>query len=138
MLLYSMAKRIRDVHKFGRESSGKRKTLEQFILDAVQVHGSKYTYEKAVYVNALTKLTVTCKHHGDFMVNPNAHLGGRVGCPACAKRVLATAPLLTTGEFIEKARQKHGDTYDYSKVEYKKSQEKVIITCRIRVASLNG
>ena len=36
---------------------------------------------------------------------------------------------LTTEEFIEKARAIHGDKYDYSKVVYKTSQEKVIIVC---------
>ena len=35
-----------------------------------------------------------------------------------------------TEVFIEKARLKHGDTYDYSKVEYEKALEKVIIICK--------
>ena len=34
-----------------------------------------------------------------------------------------------TKEFIEKAIKIHGDKYDYSKVEYEKSSEKVIIIC---------
>lgn len=37
---------------------------------------------------------------------------------------------LTTEEFIDKAKKVHGDKYDYSKVEYKKSVEKVIIVCK--------
>ena len=36
---------------------------------------------------------------------------------------------LTTEEFIEKAKAIHGDKYDYSKVVYKTSREKVIIIC---------
>ena len=36
---------------------------------------------------------------------------------------------LTTKEFIEKAKKKHGDKYDYSKVVYKSSREKVTIIC---------
>ena len=36
-----------------------------------------------------------------------------------------------TNEFIEKAIKKHGDKYDYSKVDYKKSNTKVIIICKI-------
>ena len=35
----------------------------------------------------------------------------------------------TTKEFIEKAKQVHGDKYDYSKVEYVRSSEKVCIIC---------
>lgn len=37
----------------------------------------------------------------------------------------------TTEEFIERARKVHGDKYDYSKVEYIKSDINVIITCPI-------
>lgn len=36
---------------------------------------------------------------------------------------------LTKEEFIEKARKVHGDKYDYSKVEYRKNNEKVCIIC---------
>lgn len=37
---------------------------------------------------------------------------------------------LTTKQFIQKATQKHGDTYDYSKVEYNNSHVKVTIICK--------
>lgn len=38
---------------------------------------------------------------------------------------------LTTQEFIEKAKQVHGDKYDYSKVDYINSSTKIIIICPI-------
>lgn len=38
---------------------------------------------------------------------------------------------MTTKEFIDKARNVHDDKYDYSKVEYKTTHEKVIIICPI-------
>ena len=37
---------------------------------------------------------------------------------------------LTTEEFIKKAREVHGDKYDYSKVEYVDSKTKVCIICK--------
>ena len=37
---------------------------------------------------------------------------------------------LTTEEFIEKAKRKHGDRYDYSKVDYKDSHSKITIICK--------
>ena len=37
---------------------------------------------------------------------------------------------LTTEEFIEKAKAKHGDKYYYSKVDYVDSKTKVIIICK--------
>lgn len=36
---------------------------------------------------------------------------------------------MNTDEFIKKAKEVHGDKYNYSKVEYKKSKEKVCIIC---------
>ena len=36
---------------------------------------------------------------------------------------------LTTEEFIEKAKRKHGDKYDYSRVVYKNSKKKVEVIC---------
>ena len=36
---------------------------------------------------------------------------------------------LTTEQFIERAKQKHGDKYDYSKVVYVKYNIKVITFC---------
>ena len=38
---------------------------------------------------------------------------------------------LTTEEFIERAKQVHGDKYDYSKVKYINCEEKVCIICPI-------
>jgi len=37
----------------------------------------------------------------------------------------------TTEEFIEKAKKINGDKYDYSKVDYNNSKEKVTIICKI-------
>jgi hypothetical protein len=36
----------------------------------------------------------------------------------------------TTEHFIKRAREVHGDTYDYSKSNYKKTSEPLIITCK--------
>ena len=46
------------------------------------------------------------------------------GCPECSKN-----KKLTTEEFIKRAREVHGDKYDYSKVEYINSNTKVCIIC---------
>ena len=38
---------------------------------------------------------------------------------------------MNTEKFIENARLKHGDKYDYSKVEYINSKKNIIIICKI-------
>jgi hypothetical protein len=64
------------------------KTTEQFILDAKNIHGNKFGYERSVYVNNHTPITITCKTHGNVLVRPSSHLQGS-GCPKC---------LITKGE----------------------------------------
>lgn len=59
-----------------------RKTTEQFIADAVAVHGDKYDYSKVNYVMWDIKIIINCPVHGDFTQIPNSHLSGK-GCPKC-------------------------------------------------------
>lgn len=98
-------------------------TKEKFILKAREKHGDKYDYSKVEYVNNHTKVCIICPEHGEFWQVPNSHLNGN-GCPLCAglkKR--------TTETFIQKAKEIHGDKYDYSKVNYINKRSKVIIIC---------
>ena len=107
---------------------GKKLTKEQFIKQAREIHGNKYDYSKVDYVNSQTKVCIICPIHGEFWKTPNKHLVGQ-GCPKCT----ASKPnsrRLTTEEFIKKAREIHGDKYDYSKVVYDKNNKtKVCIIC---------
>lgn len=60
------------------------KTTIQFISEANTIHDNKYIYSDVNYVNALTKVKITCKQHGIFEQTPNSHLNCN-GCPICAK-----------------------------------------------------
>jgi len=101
----------------------KKVTTADFIARAREVHGDKYDYSKSIYTFAKSKLTITCPEHGDFEQQPSNHLNGR-GCRACA----GNKPL-TLETFIKRARDKHGDRYDYSLVSFRNSNEKVDIIC---------
>ena len=113
----------------GREriATSSRKSIEQFLHDAKRVHGKKYDYSKVELVNYLTKVTIVCPVHGDFIQSPTLHLQGS-GCPKCGNE--KTSLRMTTKGFIQKAKQVHGDRYDYSKVEYIDSKTEVCIECR--------
>ena len=102
-----------------------RKTENQFIEEAIQIHGNKYDYSKVEYKNAKDKLIIICKEHGEFLQTPNSHLSKGSGCIKCAGCYKSN-----TEEFVKKLKEVHGDKYDYSKVEYKKANEKVIIICK--------
>lgn len=57
-------------------------TIEEFIQYSSKIHNNKYNYDKSIYVNSSTKLTITCPLHGDFRQSPNSHLSGS-GCKSC-------------------------------------------------------
>lgn len=60
------------------------KTTEQFIEKARQVHGNRYDYSKASYINTGTKVEIICPVHGSFWQTPGNHTGpNRQGCPKC-------------------------------------------------------
>jgi very-short-patch-repair endonuclease len=105
-------------------SDKQRKTIKQFIKESIQIHGDTYNYSKVEYKNAGEKVIIICKEHGDFLQTPNSHLSKESGCPKCAGCYKSN-----TEEFIKKSKKIHGDKYDYSKVEYKNVNEKVIIIC---------
>lgn len=102
-------------------------TREEFIEKAKKIHGDKYDYSKVEYKNVSTKVCIICKEggHGDFYQRPREHLKGS-GCLKCVNR-----EKLDTEKFIKRAREVHGDSYNYNKVEYKDSITPVKISCKI-------
>ena len=106
------------------DSANKQKSsLEEFISRAKEVHGDKYDYSKVEYINSSTNVTIICPKHGEFEQKPYNHLIGN-GCQYCAGNVK-----LSDEEFISKAKEVHGNKYDYSKVEYVNNRIPVIIIC---------
>jgi len=106
----------------------KKINLEQFIKKAKEVHGNKYDYSKTKYINNRTKICIICPKHGEFWQAPGIHLEGH-GCKKCAIEYKSNLRKYSAEEFIKKAREVHGDKYDYSKVNYINSQTKVCIIC---------
>ena len=104
--------------------------VKSFITEAQKIHGDTYDYSKVNYVKSKTKVCIVCPVHGEFWQTPYNHLNGQ-GCPKCGIDRARKKQLLTTCEFIEKARKVHGDKYDYSKTEYKNSHTKVCIICSV-------
>lgn len=89
-------------------------------------HKVKYDYSLFTeYKNQRDKIKIICPIHGEFEQKITKHLSGQ-GCPKCAHN-----KKLTNEEFIERANKKHNNRYDYSKVEYISTDEKVKIICPI-------
>ena len=103
-------------------------SIERFIEKAQKIHGNSYSYEEVSYINNRTPVSIMCPTHGIFKQTPEVHLSGH-GCPECANIKRAEKNIMTTIEFIAKAKNIHGDKYDYSKVEYVKYDTPVTIIC---------
>ena len=98
-----------------------------FIDKARAVHGDNYLYERTVHPGTKhCKVIITCPTHGDFEHRADMHLQGN-GCKQCAD----AKRRMTTEDFIKKAKEVHGDRFDYSMTDYKSSHESVVIICAI-------
>lgn len=97
-------------------------TKEQFIENAIKIHGNKYDYSKVEYSNNKVHVCIICPEHGEFWQRPDMHLSGD-GCPRCAGRDKGL------DFFIKEAREIHGDKYDYSESVYISAETKIEIKC---------
>ena len=43
-----------------------RKSKEQFVNDAIKVHGNKYCYDNVDYISNRVKICIKCPTHGEF------------------------------------------------------------------------
>lgn len=108
------------------DSNEAHQPISDELIEAFRkVHGDKYGYDKAVYVTAKQPIIITCGVHGDFEQTPKAHRAGQ-GCPSCAKKSKRT---LTQEQVINAFKLRHGDKFDYSKVEYTNGRDKIKIIC---------
>ena len=96
---------------------------EDWLKEARKVHGSRFRYDLSEYPNVL----ITCRRHNlRIKQYRGLHLAAEHPCPKCLKahrlEVNGTA-------FVQKAKLRHGNTYDYSKVKYVNSQTDVTVVC---------
>ncbi len=105
------------------------KIKENFISKVSKIHNEKYDYTQIDYKNILTKIKIICPVHGEFLQTPKNHL--KYGCNKCARKEIANKQRSNKTKFAEKAKLKHGEKYDYSKVVYTQAHSKVEIICPI-------
>ena len=102
-----------------------RLTQEEALKVVKDVHGDKYDYSNYVYNGSMEKINVICPTHGVFETTHNRFSRGS-GCQFCARQAMA----LSQEESIRRAKEIHGDRYDYSQWDYKTFQTSVKIICR--------
>ena len=105
------------------------KLTDVFVEKAKRVHGDKYDYSKVEQINNKTKICIVCPIHGEFWQTPNSHLRG-CGCAKCgSENVWKKRNKITLCEFIKRSQKTHNNKYDYSKVFFNNTEDKVCIIC---------
>lgn len=112
-------------------------TTEKFIKYLEETFGTGYyDYSHVNYINALEKVLIICPEHGEQWVQPakltckTSKYPAKYPCPVCGYEKREHPLKLTTEEFIRRAKEVHGDTYDYSNTEYKSMTDDVTIFCK--------
>lgn len=113
-----------------RTEEARRLNLEIFLNRVKEIHGDRYDYSKVVYTDIKKNVGIICKKHGVFQQTPDNHLQGK-GCRKCGRDLTALKKTNDTEYFIEKAKEKHENTYNYSKSNYTRHVDKITITCKL-------
>jgi len=124
--------RGRGCHKCARELTGAMLTTpsEEFFNKCKEAHNNFYSYDYSTYKNSSSLLTIHCPIHGEFKQEAGRHKQGR-GCWKCRNDTLSLVLSDTQEEFVEKAKTKHNNYYDYSLVKYVDSTSILSILCPV-------
>lgn len=105
----------------------KKLTRDEFIKKANLIHNNFYAYNDVVYTNMHTKVKIIDPKFGAFWQTPMGHIHQKQGHPNRRYIKMANKRRKPLEKFIEQARKKHGELYDYSKVVYTHCDTKVCI-----------
>lgn len=118
------AHKKRGCPKCGRRNKTPRITQKSILNEFVNIHNDRYDYSKVEYVSATKKVEIICRKHGSFFQTPSSHKNGS-NCPECVRE----NRFCTDDKNLEQFKAVHGDTYDYSKLNYYSNKTNVEIIC---------
>lgn len=112
-------------------ADAQRSTNEEFIKKAKDIHGDTYDYSLVEYIDNSTNVTLICKIHGYFKIQPSNHLYfENYGCKSCGYERTRDKNRLSHDVFIKRVNMVYGDLYDYSKSVYQGYYTPLIIICK--------
>ena len=109
--------------------NGVKYNNDAFIKKLYNIWGDKYKVsENQTYTNAHTKMRFICNEHGEFETKPYYLLQGH-GCPICGINTVSEKLKMEQDDFIKKSVKIHNNKYNYNKIKYTTTDEKVCIIC---------
>ena len=104
---------------------------KRFISKSIEKYGDIYDYSKIHYINETTKVEIICKKHNkSFFKTPINHLTLNQGCPYCKKEECRAGFRVSFEEFVQEAKKKFGDRFEYSKEHFVNMGTKMTIYCK--------
>lgn len=105
------------------------KTTTKFIEKAIKIHGEgRYNYDKVKYVNNKTHVILFCNIcQSEFTQSPASHY--KHGCDKCARKIQQEKRTKKPDEFINEARAKFGNNFQYNMDQYVNLLTPIDITC---------
>jgi hypothetical protein len=124
-------------------SSKMKKSKEKWENDILNTHlfpdgTQKYDYSEFIFTKRDEPSIIickTCKNNGKefrFYQAPNHHIDRKQKCNNCASIESGEKQTLPIEEIIKKCKEKHGDKYDYNKIQenYKNTLSMIAIYCK--------
>lgn len=114
-------------------------TNHEVIQRFINTHGNEYDYSRVNYINAKTKVEISCKLHGSFYKRMDAHIRGE-GCRTClqnkidenTKLPIALKHHISKTDFINSLDADFSSNYDYSLLpDYFLRSNKIPIICQL-------
>jgi len=110
----------------------KKSNLDEFVEKAIKKYGHRFDYSESNYETNKSTISIVCKRHGLFFTTPDHHLSKNTengGCQSCRYEQMQEKTRKDTSWFVHKAKEVHGDKYDYTKSEYVLGRKKLSIIC---------
>lgn len=105
-------------------------STSRFVEKSTIIHNNKFDYSLSNWKRNKEKIEIICPKHGSFWQTAANHLQGN-GCRDCREDNRYLIRQQDTIQFIEKAKEVHGDLYDYSESIYEHGDKLIIIICPI-------
>ena len=110
----------------------KKTKLENFLKKARAKYGDTYDYSLVNYKGREIPINIICKIHGVFPITPRNFLSGchnqpAHGCPKCDG--IKEQKKITQDDFLQAVREKHGDKWDVSNVQYVSQNQILGLSC---------
>jgi len=111
-----------------RKNGNKTLSKSEIIENLKITHNNKYDYSISNILSFESDIEYICPNHGIMKQSLRRHFNGKE-CYKCANDTNGLKKRSNADVVIKKAREVHGDKYDYSKVKYTKMTEKCTIIC---------